>query len=85
MGDKVEYPFDVSTKTADLTTAKYLLNSVVSTPNGKFLTTDLKDFYLGTPMTYYEYMRVPIWMLPEAIIKQYKRPPFHKGYVYVEI
>ncbi|KAI2490112.1 Reverse transcriptase (RNA-dependent DNA polymerase) [Fragilaria crotonensis] len=85
-GDKVDYPFDVSTKTADLTTAKLLINSVVSTPNAKFLTADLKDFYLGTPMSRYEYMRVPIWMLPEAIIEQYNLTPlFHNGYVYVEI
>lgn len=85
-GDKVDYPFDVSTKTADLTTAKILINSVVSTPNAKFLTADLKDFYLGTPMERYEYMRVPIWMLPDAIIDQYNlRPLFHNGYVYVEI
>lgn len=59
-GDKVDYPFEVSTKTADLTTTKLLINSVVSTPNAKFLTADLKDFYLGTPMERYEYMRVPI-------------------------
>jgi len=85
-GDKIDYPFDVSTKTADLTTAKLLLNSVVSTPNAQFLTADLKDFYLGTPMSRYEYMRVPIWMLPDAIIEQYMlRPLFHNGYVYVEI
>jgi hypothetical protein len=85
-GDKIDYPFDVSTKTADLTTTKLLLNSVVSTPNAQFLTADLKDFYLGTPMSRYEYMRVPIWMLPDAIIEQYMlRPLFHNGYIYVEI
>ena len=85
-GDKVEYPFDVSTKTADLTTAKLLINSVVSKRKARFLTADLKDFYLGTPMARYEYMRIPIWMLPPAIIEQYNlRPLFHNGYVYVEI
>ena len=85
-GDKIDYPYDVSTKTADLTTAKLLINSVVSTPNAKFLTADLKDFYLGTPMSRYEYMRVPIWMLPDEIIAQYNLTPlFHNGYVYVEI
>eukprot|EP00957_Ditylum_brightwellii_P206366 15348049-Ditylum_brightwellii.AAC.2 len=30
-GDQVEYPFDVSTPTADLVTAKRLMNSVIST------------------------------------------------------
>ena len=33
-------------KTADLTTAKCLFNSVISTPNGRFMTVDLSDFYL---------------------------------------
>jgi hypothetical protein len=85
-GDKVEYPFDVSTKTADLTTAKLLFNSVLSTPGAKFMATDLKDFYLGTPMTRYEYMRIPISMLPDAIIEQYQLLPLvHNGYVCVEI
>ena len=85
-GDKADCPFEVSTKTPNLTTAKLLLNSVNSTPYAKFLTEDLKDFYLGTPMERYEYMRVPIWMLPDAMIEQYKlRPLFHNRYVYVEI
>ena len=85
-GDKVDYPFDVSTKTADLTTAKLLFNSVLSTPNARFMSADLKDFYLGAPMDRYEYMRVPIWLLPDAIVEQYNLTPlFHNGFVYVEI
>ena len=85
-GDQIDYPFDVSTKTADLTTAKLLFNSVLSTPNAKFLTADLKDFYLGTPMSHYEYMRIPVWMLPDEIIEQYNLTPLIvNGFVYVEI
>ena len=48
-GDRVDYPGDVSTKTAALTTAKLLFNSVISTTCGRFMVGDLKDFYLGTP------------------------------------
>jgi len=33
-GDCVDYDGDVSTKTADIVTAKLLFNSIVSTPNG---------------------------------------------------
>jgi hypothetical protein len=85
-GDQVDYPFDVSTKTADLTTAKLLFNSVLSTPGAMFLTADLKDFYLGTPMSRYEYMRIPIWMLPDNIIEQHNLTPlFHNGSFCVEI
>jgi hypothetical protein len=49
-GDQVDYPGAVSTKTADLATAKILINSVLSTPGAKYMTGDLKDFYLNTPM-----------------------------------
>jgi hypothetical protein len=63
-GDKIDYPHEVSSKTADLTTAKLLVNSVVSTPKAKFMAANLKDFYLGTPMDRYEYMRIPLYMLP---------------------
>jgi hypothetical protein len=49
-GDRIDYTGDVSTKTADLPTVKTLLNSVISTPGARFMTGDLKDFYLNTPM-----------------------------------
>ena len=55
-GNLIDYPSDVSTKTADLTTAKLLFNSVISMPNAKFMGIDLKKFYLNTPMERYEYM-----------------------------
>jgi hypothetical protein len=85
-GDRIDYPDDVSTKTADLTTAKLLINSTLSTPNARYMTADLKDFYLGTPMERYEYMRIPLDMIPQAIIDQYNLTPLiHNGFVYVEI
>jgi hypothetical protein len=55
-GDRVDYPGDTSTKTADLTTVKWHVNSVISTDGARYMTGDLKDFYLGTPMEHYEYM-----------------------------
>jgi len=85
-GDRIYYAADVSTKAADLTTAKILLNSVISTPGARFLGIDIKDFYLGTVMTQYEYMRIPLQMLPTAIINQYNLTPLiHHNCVYVEI
>jgi hypothetical protein len=54
-GNLIEYPGDVSTKNADLCTAKLLFNSVISTPDARFMTGDLKDFYLGIPMERYEH------------------------------
>jgi hypothetical protein len=50
------------------------------------MTADLKDFYLGTPMARYEYMRIPIDMITQAIIDQYNLTPLiHNGIVYVKI
>ena len=49
-GDQIDYPGSTSTKTADLPTVKVLFNSVISTPDGRFMTVDLKDFFLGTPL-----------------------------------
>jgi hypothetical protein len=85
-GDQVDYPGAVSTKTADLATAKILINSVLSTPGAKYMTDDLKDFYLNTPMDRYEYVRLPIEVIPPiSIIEHDLLPLVHKGFVYAEV
>jgi hypothetical protein len=48
--DQIEYPGDKSTRTAGLTTAKILINSVISTLRAKFLVIDINNFYLNTPL-----------------------------------
>jgi hypothetical protein len=48
-GDQIEYPGDKSTRTAGPTTAKILINSVISTQDAKLLVIDIKIFYLNTP------------------------------------
>ena len=63
-GDKVHYPGDVGTPTADLTLVKMHLNSVISTPGARYMTLDVKNFYLNTPMVRYEYVRIKIDDIP---------------------
>jgi hypothetical protein len=67
--------------------AKILLNSVLSTPGAKYMTGDLKDFYLNTPMEWYKYVRlVPIKVIPPiSIIEHDLLPLVHKGYVNAEV
>ena len=85
-GDRIQYDGDLATPTAGLTTVKLHLNSTISTPNARYCTIDIKDFYLGTPMTEYEYMRIPISLIPEVIIRQYNLLPLvHNGFVIVEV
>jgi hypothetical protein len=47
---------------------------------------DVKKFYLGTPMDSFEYMRIPIKLIPHEIIDQYNLPPLvSDGHVYIEV
>ena len=59
-GNLISYPGDCGTPTVDLLTVKLLLNSIISTVGAKFMTIDIKDFYLNTPMARYEYMRLKL-------------------------
>ena len=70
-GDKSDYPFEVSTQTVDITTFKMHINSIISTPGAKHMTLDLKNFYLNTPLSRVEYMKIPLRIIPQAFIEQY--------------
>ncbi len=55
-GDRLHYPGNAGTPTANLLIIKILINSIISTAGAKFMTMDIKDFYLNPPMARYEYM-----------------------------
>eukprot|EP00804_Cyclotella_cryptica_P019948 CCRYP_007857-RA/>CCRYP_007857-RA protein AED:0.46 eAED:0.46 QI:0/-1/0/1/-1/1/1/0/132 len=59
-GNRITYPGDCGTPTADMLTTKILLNSAISTKGARFMTIDIKDFYLNTPMVRPEYMRLKL-------------------------
>ncbi len=54
-GNLINYPGNCGISTADLLTVKLFLNSIISMPNAKFMSIDIKDFYLNTPMARYKY------------------------------
>ena len=84
-GDRINYEGDCGTATADLLTTKLLLNSVISTEGARFMTLDIKNFYLGTPLKKYEYLRLKMSDLPDDVIEEYNlRPKAVDGHVYVE-
>ena len=63
-----------------------LWNSVISTTDARYLCLDIKNFYLGTPMDRFEYMKMPIDIFPQATIDQYNLMQHVKnGFVYLEI
>ena len=49
---------------------KLLLNSVISTPEAKFMTLDIKKIYLKNPMKRYEHLRLKINTLPDEVIEE---------------
>jgi hypothetical protein len=53
--------------------AKLLFNSVISTPNAKFIMTmDISNFYLMMPLKRPEYIQIRLSDVPEEIIQEYK-------------
>jgi hypothetical protein len=70
-GDRTNYLYEVATPTAEMLVAKILFNSVISTPGARFMTMDISNFYLMTPLLRPEYIRIKLTYLPDEIIRQY--------------
>ena len=58
----MHYPGYTYIPNADLTTAKLLFNSIISTFDAHFVNIDIVDFYLNTPLARYKFIRVLIKM-----------------------
>ena len=84
-GDRINYPGDVSSSCADVAVVKTLIQSVIS-DDAHWMTADIKDYYLMTPLTRSEYIRIPLKLLPAAIIAKYSLDPFiHNDKVLFEV
>ena len=83
----IVYPGDCGTPTVDLLIVKLLLNIVISTPDAKFMTIDIKDFYLNTPMDRFGYMKLKLSELPKDFVTLYNLASKveENGFVYLKI
>jgi hypothetical protein len=59
-GDRIDYPGEVATKMADLTATNSILNSTLPTKHVMYMNMDMKNYYIGTPMMQYEYMKIQV-------------------------
>ena len=87
-GNLIKYAGEITTHTADLTTAKIVWNSVLSTAGAKYACFGISNMYLHTPLAPedYEYMRIPLKLLPDHTIEQYGlREKALDGMVYIEM
>jgi hypothetical protein len=64
-GDRLDYSGDVATSTVDITTFKILINSTLSTEDAAMMMMDIKNYYLGTPLPRFEYMKMLLSRFPE--------------------
>jgi len=69
-GDRSDYTGDRSSGTAALQTIKLHLNHVVSS-DLSYMTMDISDYYLGTPLDRLEYMLINRHDIPEDIQERY--------------
>eukprot|EP00804_Cyclotella_cryptica_P017160 CCRYP_003375-RA/>CCRYP_003375-RA protein AED:0.38 eAED:0.38 QI:0/0/0/1/0/0/2/0/339 len=85
-GNLINYPGELTTGTAHLTTAKILRNSTISTPGAPFACADIENMYLQTPMDRYEYLQIQADLIPDAFKNAYNLwDKVYNGHIYMEI
>ena len=88
-GDKLEYNDDPASPAAGLLETKLLVNSVISDAHkgARFMSMDLKDHFLASPMLRPEYMKIHRRNIPPDIYDQYSLQDkvTSTGFVYVKI
>jgi hypothetical protein len=84
--DRLDYSGDVATSTADITPFKILINSTLSTADAAIMMMDIKNYFLGTPLTRFEYMKILLSRFLEEIVEKYNLNALAvDGWFYIEI
>jgi hypothetical protein len=85
-GDRLNYYGDVAMSTADITTFKILINSTLSAEDAATMMMDIKNYYLGTPLPRFEYIKLLLSRFPEEIVQNYNLNTLaFDGWVYIEV
>ena len=87
-GDRLVYAGDPYLPAVSSIETKLLLNSIISdaAKGARFLSLDLKDFFLATPMDKRKYMKLKASIIPADIKQQYNLGNLEKdGFLYVKI
>jgi hypothetical protein len=89
-GDRLDAFQDVRSPAIGLTDTKLHLNSVISDAHkgARYCTADIKDFFLGSEMKQFQYMKIHKKYVTPDIMEAYNLTDAHfdsKGFAYVEI
>jgi hypothetical protein len=71
-GNRINYPGKVATSTTEVLVAKMLFNSVISTKGARFMTMDISNFYLITPLHRAEFLQIKLSDIPNKVVREYK-------------
>ena len=84
-GDRINYSGAVATPTAEMLVARMLFNSVISTAGARFMTMDISNFYLNTPLPRPEFIRINLKDIPEEVIIEYdlRKKATWNGSIYI--
>jgi hypothetical protein len=71
-GRQNQHPGKVATTTVEMLGAETLINSVISTQGVCFMTINISNFYLMTPLHRPEFIQIKISDIPHEVIDKYK-------------
>jgi hypothetical protein len=71
-GKRINYPGKVATPTTEMLVAKMLFSSVISTKGAQFMTMDITNFYLMTPLHCAKFIQINLSAIPDEVIREYK-------------
>ena len=74
-GDRINYDGPTSAQTAAMEVFKMFIHSVIS-EHKSWMTIDIKDYYLNTPLTRSEYIRIPLKLIPPEVIAAHSLSEF---------
>ena len=68
----INYPGELTTRTANITASKCMWNSTISTRGARYICSDAKNFYLAIPLKDPKYMCITANLVPQDFIEMYK-------------
>jgi hypothetical protein len=71
-GNRINYPGKVFTLTTEMLVAKMLFNSVIFMKVTQFMTMDISNFYLMTPLHRAKFIQIKLSDIPNEDIREYK-------------
>jgi hypothetical protein len=70
--NRINYSSKVATPNAEMLVAKMLFNSVISTKGARFMTMDISNLYLMTPLHHAKFIQIKLSDIPDEVIREYK-------------